>query len=415
MDIYIERIDDISFINNIIFSAATENELIERFEYIYNRINDEHEYEHSGNIEFLPLSRLNSCYERKECINVISEVIDSGFFTSGPYIGKIEEELRNFYQAHTCIATSSGTDSLIIALKSVGVGHGDEVIIPLNSFAATENAVMAVGAVPVFANIDESFNMLPSEVERLKSTRTKALLPVCLYGSCKHIDTIYCIANEANIPVIVDAAQCFGIKSLINYCDLLALSFNPFKNIGSFGKSGALLIRDPEIARSARQYSYHGFSEGKKNIKVQNWGLNSRMDNMQAATLNVKLNHFINNAKKRCFLAARYHLLLADLSHKITLPSEKYNNTWHLFPLLLCQGGRDSFLTFARERGIELDIYYPILSHRGDYPLAAEYYNSEQFNASESIHSALFHLPLHNHMSLQEQNSICEVLHDYFK
>ncbi|WP_413466376.1 DegT/DnrJ/EryC1/StrS family aminotransferase [Plesiomonas shigelloides] len=407
--------EDVSALNETIFSASTEDELQKRFKDIYQSINNESEYDNSGSVSFLPLSRLNSRSERAEAKDIISVVIESGCFTSGPYIGEIEETLRQFYSAHTCVATSSGTDALKIALKSVGVEPGDEVIVPLNSFAATENAVMAVGAVPVFANIDSSFNMLPDEVERLRTPKTKAVLPVCLYGSCRYIDVIYRIAREADIPVIVDAAQCFGIRSLMSHCDLLALSFNPFKNIGSFGKSGAVLTRSPELARLARQYSYHGFAEGKKNIKAQDWGLNSRMDNLQAATLSVKLRHFENNAKKRCLLAARYHLLLADLSHKITLPSDTHQNTWHLFPVLVCEGERDDLITFARERGVELDIYYPVLSHCGEHPLATGYSRREQFSASEKIHSALFHLPLHNHMSFREQNIITGVLHDYFK
>lgn len=344
-----ENIDDVSVINKRIFSALTENELQERFKDIYQRIDDESEYDASGHIAFLPISRLNSRSERKECQDIISDVIESGCFTSGPYIGRVENTLRHFYGAHACIATSSGTDALKIALKSVGTGPGDDVIVPLNSFAATENAVIAVGARPVFANIDTSFNMLPDEVKRLRTSKTKAVLPVCLYSSCGAIDNVYRIAHEANIPVIVDAAQCFGIRSLINHCDLLTLSFNPFKNIGSFGKSGAVLTQSPEQARLARQYSYHGFFEGKKNIKAQDWGLNSRMDNMQAATLSVKFRHFENNAKKRCLLAARYYLLLADLSHKITLPSEKRLNTWHLFPARLRQEGLDTLLNHAKK------------------------------------------------------------------
>ncbi|ECG9447107.1 aminotransferase class I/II-fold pyridoxal phosphate-dependent enzyme, partial [Salmonella enterica] len=161
--------EDVSVLNETIFSASTENELQERFKDIYQSINNESEYDDSGSVSFLPLSRLNSRSERAEAKDIISVVIESGCFTSGPYIGEVEETLRIFYGAHTCIATSSGTDALKIALKSVGVGPGDEVIVPLNSFAATENAVMAVGAVPVFANIDSSFNMLPDEVERLRT------------------------------------------------------------------------------------------------------------------------------------------------------------------------------------------------------------------------------------------------------
>ncbi|WP_114193261.1 DegT/DnrJ/EryC1/StrS family aminotransferase [Edaphovirga cremea] len=405
---------DISATNEMIFSARSEPELMEKFAYIGDSILTESEYEPSEKIAFLPLNRLNSATERKECFQIISDVIESGYFTSGPFIAEIEKYLGDFYAAEAAIAASSGTDALKIALKAVGVGVGDEVILPLNSFAATENAVMAIGATPIFTNIDYSNNMVPEEVERLRTSRTRAVLPVCLYGSARNLLEIYKISRRLDIPVIVDAAQCFGIQKVIDSCDILTLSFNPFKNIGSYGKSGAVLTRSNELACLARQYSYHGFAEGKKNIKAQDWGLNSRMDNMQAAVLKVKMTHFEKNATKRCFLAARYILSLQHLNEELTLPVEIYENTWHLFPLSLRHKKRDDLLQFARERNVELDIYYPVLSHCGSHDLAVHYPDHGQFIHSEGFHACLIHLPLHNHMSLQEQDIVIEVLNDFF-
>ncbi|TDB52799.1 DegT/DnrJ/EryC1/StrS family aminotransferase [Photorhabdus khanii] len=406
---------DISEINNEIFKATSVQELMSQFPYITESISSESEYDKLGKVQFLPLNRLNSLAERSKCIQVISEVIESGCFTSGPFIAEIESHLCSFYKADTCIASSSGTDALKIALKAAGVSTGDEVILPLNSFAATENAVMAIGAKPVFANIDESYNMAPGEINRLKTSRTKAILPVCLYGSTKNLREIYHESKQQDMPVIVDAAQCFGVKSVIDHCDLMILSFNPFKNIGSFGKSGAVLTRSFKLARLARQYSYHGFAEGKKNIKAQDWGLNSRMDNMQAATLKVKLTHFEKNSAKRCFLAARYILSLRHLEAELKLSTETHENTWHLFPLYLKRKKRDELLQFAKVRNVELDIYYPVLSHCGSHEFAIHYPNHEQFIPSEHIHCSLIHLPLHNHMSLQEQDIVIEVLHAFFR
>ncbi|MCX3311633.1 aminotransferase class V-fold PLP-dependent enzyme [Pantoea vagans] len=406
---------EITSFNMGFFRLSEESEIYERFREVCAAINSQTEDDGSSQVSFLPLSRLNNASERKDCLEIIGEVISSGCFTSGPYIGQVENKLKELYEAHTCVATASGTDAIKIALKSVGVGPGDEVILPLNSFAATENAVLAIGATPVFANIDRSYNINPSEIDRVRNKQTKAILPVCLYGSNKNMREVYLKSREADIPVVIDAAQCFGIKSVMDYCDVMALSFNPFKNIGSFGKSGAIITRSPALAQLARQYSYHGFAEGKKNIKSQDWGLNSRMDNLQAATLSVKLGHFEINSAKRCLLAARYHLLLKDLSAHVDLPSELIENTWHLYPVYLQNGNRDELISFAQENGVEFDIYYPVLSHSGVHDLARKYPDKSQFRPSEQVHAALIHIPLHNHMSFREQDRVSEVLHAFFR
>lgn len=381
---------------------------------VLKSIESDHEYDFSGKVSFLPLHRLNSRCEREESLAVIAEVIQTGRFTSGPYVDMLEKQLCTFYNAASCIATASGTDALKIALCAAGIGMGDEVILPVNSFAATENAVMAVGATPVFASIDESWNMPPQEVERLISHRTRAVLPVCLYGSTHHLANVHQVARKLDLSIIVDAAQCIGIPNLLDLCDAMVLSFNPFKNIGSMGKSGAILTHSPSLAGLARQFSYHGFIEDKKNIKAQDWGFNSRMDNMQAAILLTKFRYFERNATKRSFMAARYINSLRHLESKIQLPLEVEENSWHLFPIFLKCQRRNDFLVFAKGRNVELDIYYPFLSHHGKHDMAVNYKNREQFSEAERLHQGLVHLPLHNHMSLSEQDIVIEVLNEYF-
>jgi 3-dehydro-glucose-6-phosphate--glutamate transaminase len=387
-----------------------------RYSDLFEVIKLESEFIEIKHTSFLPLERLNSSRERSECLKAISTVITTGHFTSGVFIEQLEVALKDFYNAQACIATSSGTDALKIGLKAVGVEAGDEVILPVNSFAATENAIFSIGAVPRFANIDASYNILPGEIERIATHRTKAVMPVCLYGSMSNIKDVFHEARKHGLKVIVDAAQCFGIRELISYGDVMALSFNPFKNIGSYGKSGALLTTCELAARHARRYSYHGFEENKKNVKIQDWGFNSRMDNMQAAILLAKLRFFERNATKRSFLAMRYLKEMKELDNvQLDLPLERIENTWHLFPLLIKRDSRDALISFAKDRGVELDIYYPILSHRYASPYALNYSKKEQFETSERIHESTVHIPLHNHMSLEEQDRAMEVINAFFK
>lgn len=394
-------------LNNLPMEKETLNKII----------HNESRYDNSSSIPFLPFDRLNSLKERTACLEVMETVVNSGQFTCGDFITRLEKQLADYYQASACVATSSGTDALKIALKAVGVEEGDEVIVPPNSFAATENAIFSIGAKPVYANIDASFNLNPTEIPRLVTARTKAILAVCLYGSVRNMRAISQEAEHHELRVIIDAAQCFGIADIIGYCDAVALSFNPFKNIGGFGKSGALLTCSSVIAKRARQFSYHGFSEGKKNVKVQNWGFNSRMDSIQAATLLAKLNFFTLNALKRSYLAYRYISKLTPLEKRglITLPIEKTENTWHLFPLRVINGKRDELIRFAKIMNIEFDIYYPILGYDGANEYALSYQDKISFATSRSIHASVLHIPLHNHMSLEEQDRIVAILNEFFQ
>lgn len=419
-----DKIHNIKILNQVALSMIEDDSFYCRMEGIPHTrqeieeviINEAKDFSFAS-VPFLPLERLNSKLERKECLNIIESIIETGKFTSGPYIEKLEEFLSSFYNASVCVVTSSGTEAIQIALKACGVGEGDEVILPSNSFAATENAIFAVGAIPIFINNDFSYNMDFSQVKELISNKTKAILPVCLYGSCFNMENIYNIGKAYKLKVIIDAAQCFGISEIQNFSDFVCLSFNPFKNLGGFGKSGALICKDKMLGDLARQYSYHGFSEGKKNIKSIDWGYNGRMDNMQAAILMTKLKFFNVNALKRCYLAHRYmkELFKLEMLGYITLPKERVLNTWHLFPLYINKGDVNELIAYAKQKGIEFDIYYPILSHQYNNNYAKNYQQRVCLKESEVIHAKILNIPLHNHMAIVEQNKILEIIYEYFK
>lgn len=415
---------DITFLNDIAARLISGERVYSEQDYVKETMEKMEAFiEDSANnlgnykkIPFLPLNRLNSEIEIKDCLNIISEVVNTGYFTSGPYLNEIESAMSSIYNATDCIATSSGTDALMIALKSCNVGSGDEVIVPPNSFAATENAIFSVGAKPKFIDIDSSFNIDPRQIERNITNKTKAIMPVCLYGSSRNIEAIYEEGKKYNLSVIVDAAQCFGLKNIINYSDIVCLSFNPFKNIGTFGKSGALLTNSEKLASIARSFSYHGFKKNIKNVKELDWGYNSRMDNMQAAILMTKLKYFPENAMKRSFLAHRYLSKLKKVENmgKIQLPIERRNNTWHLFPIILKEKEPTELIEFAKSRHVEFDIYYPVLGHKYNTSFSHEEYGKTRIEYAEKRHSKLLHIPLHNHLSISEQDKVIEVITSFY-
>ncbi|RDH41490.1 hypothetical protein B9G39_28145 [Zooshikella ganghwensis] len=274
-----------------------------------------------------------------------------------------------------------------------------------------------MGANPVYVNVDKSFNIDPKDLGKIIDSKTKAIMPVCLYGSTRNIREVYHVAKSYNLKVIIDAAQCFGIPELIDYADIVVLSFNPFKNIGTFGKSGALITQCNDLSDQARRFSYHGFYEGKKNDKCLDWGYNGRMDNIQAAVLLKKLEYFELNSLKRCFLAHRYieKLNKIENDNRIVLPVERNENTWHLFPIILNDKKSADLIEFGKSKSVEFDVYYPILSHEFKTNYASNYKHKDHLSKTSDIHSQIIHIPLHNHMSTYEQDNIIKVIYDFFR
>lgn len=351
-------------------------------------------------------------------MQVLKEVLSSGRFTSGPYIPKFEKTLAAYLGKKYVIATSSGTDALMISLISAGVHPGDEVILPANSFAATENAVLAIGAVPVYADIDpDTYCLAANEIEKHITDKTVCILPVHLYGKQADMKAISTIAKRHGLSIIEDGCQAIGSSGLGAFGDGLVLSFNPYKNLGVCGKAGAIATNDEALAEKCMEISYHGFEPGKKNVKRSDYGFNSKIDNLQAAIGLERMKYLGLQNFKRFYLAKRYIDQLKTLEDEgyIKLPKLTDDHVWHLFPIRVVKGSRDELAEKLLEMGIETDVYYPILSHQHQTNLVSQKYRQTELPHTEKAVQQLLHLPLYPGMPLQDQEKVIEGVHHVIK
>lgn len=369
-------------------------------------------------IPFLPVDKLISEDEIDDIMLVLKEVLSSGRFTSGPYIPTFEKAIAEYLGKKYVIATSSGTDALMISLISAGVHPGDEVILPANSFAATENAVLAIGAVPVYADIDpETYCLSPSEIEKHITDKTVCILPVHLYGKQADMKAISAIAKQHGLKIIEDGCQAIGSSGLGAYGDGLVLSFNPYKNLGVCGKAGAIATNDEALAEKCMEISYHGFEAGKKNVKRSDYGFNSKIDNLQAAIGLERMKYLGLQNFKRFYLAKRYIDQLQTLEDEgyMKLPTLTDDHVWHLFPIRVLKGERDELAAKLLEMGIETDVYYPVLSHQHQTNLVSQKYRQTTLPHTEKAAQQLLHLPLYPGMPLQDQEKVIEGVHHVIK
>ncbi|OSZ56274.1 3-oxo-glucose-6-phosphate--glutamate aminotransferase [Streptomyces pharetrae CZA14] len=368
-------------------------------------------------VPFLPRERLLTREEQRTATECFARALADGALTSGPAVTEFEDALADFLGLPHAVGTGSGTDALVIALQAVGVGHGDEVIMPANSFAATENAVWARGATPVLVDIDPDRHTLdPDLVEAAVGPRTRAILPVHLYGRLADVRALAPIARRHGLRVVEDACQAIGVTGVGRCTDAAVLSFNPYKNFGLTGKAGAVVTRDDEVAARARRFSYHGFDPKRKNVKEDGYGLNARMDNSTAAVGLGLLPRLTLNNYRRAFLARRYldGLAEAAASGSALLPTSAPDHAWHLFGVRFPAGraARDAVRIHMRSTGrVETDLYYPVLTHRQQTPLHRDLFGQVALPRTEHLHDTVLHLPLHNNLSLTEQDRVIEALH----
>ncbi|HLL25334.1 MAG TPA: DegT/DnrJ/EryC1/StrS family aminotransferase [Kofleriaceae bacterium] len=278
----------------------------------------------------------------------VRRVLASGHYIMGEDVGALERELASDAGLPHAIAVSSGTDALLAALWALGVGPGDEVVTTALSFFATAGAVARLGATPVFADIDpRTFNLDPESALARVTTRTKAIIPVHLFGRLADVGAL----ASANVPIIEDAAQAVGAPGL-GHGAFVTLSFFPSKNLGAAGDAGMVLARDEALADRVRLYRTHGSRPKYVHHVV---GANLRMDTLQAAILRVKRPYLAAwNAQRRAN-ALRYHALLTGTP--LVLPDDVPGHVWHHFVVRAPR--RDELRTFLREREIETEVYYP--------------------------------------------------------
>lgn len=366
-------------------------------------------------VDFLPLDRLVSAGELPAIRAAIESVLPTGKFTSGPHVDAFEDEIGTYLGLDHVIGASSGTDAMTAVLLALGAGPGTEVIMPANSFAATENAVFLTGARPVLVDTyPDNYLLDPGHVEAAFTNRTVAVLPVHLYGACADVRSLTEVAARHGIPVVEDACQGIGLDGLGHHTDAAILSFNPYKNLGAVGKAGAVATRDRGLAGRVAELLYHGFAVGQKNVKASGYGLNSRLDNLQAAVLRARLDWLGQNNLARSILARRYTESLAGLADdgRLRLPVWDVDHVWHLFTVEVTHQNRGTVTTALRGAGITTDLYYPVLTHKHQAPSATALFDGVRLPHTEAAHARMFQLPLYPGLTLAEQDRVIGALHD---
>ncbi|WP_416916227.1 MAG: DegT/DnrJ/EryC1/StrS family aminotransferase [Roseicyclus sp.] len=291
----------------------------------------------------------------------IARVLDHGQYILGPEVMDLEERLAEFVEVPHCISVANGTDALQIALMALGIGPGDEVITPGFSYIATAETVAVLGAKAVYVDIDEdSYNLDPSLIEAKITRRTKAIIPVSLYGQCADFDAITAIAERHGIPVIEDGAQSFGARignrKSGNLCLIGCTSFFPSKPLGCYGDGGAIFTSDDELAKVMRQIARHGQDRRYHHVRV---GINSRLDTIQAAVLLAKLDVFDAEMALRQQIAARYDAGLGSIRGVVT-PKIATNkvSAWAQYTVRV--QNRETVQAELKAAGIPTAVHYPI-------------------------------------------------------
>ena len=329
---------------------------------------------HTSHDDLLPsvgLLALDRQYEalQGEFLAAIRRVCDSGRFVLGPDVEELESELARMLGVPHAISCASGSDALLLALMAVGIEPGDEVLLPSYTFFATASAVTRLGGTPVFVDIDPATYLLdPTDLLRKISPRSRAVIPVHLFGRTADMDAILPIADHAGIPVIEDAAQSI-LSTWHGRCsgglgDVGCFSFYPTKNLGGFGDGGFMTTTRDDLAERLRLLRVHGMEPRYYHQVI---GINSRLDSIQAAVLRVKLPHLDTWTSQRQANAAAYAELFAraGLDGQIVVPTDepRGRHVWNQYVIRVRGGHRDALRTYLRERGVASEIYYPVPLH----------------------------------------------------
>jgi len=345
-----------------------------------------------------------------EVLPVWEELLTSAGFIGGEQVDEFEREYAEYVGVRFCIGVGNGTDAIELALRATGIGPGDEVIIPVNTFIATAEAVSRIGAVPVFVDVDPEYLLIdPHAVEGAITPRTRAIVPVHLYGQTAPMDALRPIAERHGVVLLEDAAQSQGASSTAGRAGALgrvaATSFYPGKNLGAAGDAGAVLTDDAAVAEFVRNLGAHGSSVKYVHDRV---GMNSRLDAVQAAVLRAKLRRLDAwNAARRA-AADRYTELLADLPG-VRVPVARPGNTdvWHLYVVQV--DDRDRVHRELGEAGIGAAIHYPTPVHlTGAYRDLG--YRAGQFPVAERAAGRILSLPMFPHLTGDHQRAVVAAL-----
>jgi len=367
-------------------------------------------------MKFLDLSaQYNSI--KKEIDTAVKRVLESAVFIDGKEVEEFEKEMAEFCGVRHAVGVNSGTDALFLSLKALGVGPGDEVITAPFTFIATAGVIANCGAKPVFADINpETFNIDPSKIEEKITEKTKAILPVHLFGQMADMQEVMEIARKHNLSVIEDAAQAIGAeyngKKAGTIGDLGCFSFFASKNLGAYGDGGMVITNNEKLAERIRLLKNHGSSPKEKYLNLI-IGTNSRLDALQAAILRVKLNYLSKWSKGRAEKASYYNGKLEGIGDIITpIIASDRNHIFHQYTIKT--KSRDELQRYLKEKEIPTMIYYPLPLHLQP---AFEYlnYKSGDFLESEKAAKEVLSLPIYPELSKIEQNLIIKKIKEFFK
>jgi dTDP-4-amino-4,6-dideoxygalactose transaminase len=364
-------------------------------------------------IPFLDLKQINAQY-RDELIEACTKVIDSGWYIVGNECNEFEKEFAKYCGTKYAIGVANGLDALTLILRAYKVLGSmkdlDEVIVPSNTYIASILAVSENNLIPVLVEPDINTYLIdPSKIEKEVTSKTKAILPVHLYGQTCQMDEINKIAKKYNLKVIEDSAQSHGAyfkkKRSGNLGDVSGFSFYPGKNLGALGDGGVVTTNSEELANTIKVLGNYGSQKKYENFYK---GVNSRLDEIQAAMLRVKLKYLDKEIEKRRAVAKYYIETIKN--EKIILPTlrENTNHVWHLFVIRAKK--REDLQKYLQKNGVQTSMHYPLAPHKQE---AYKEWNNNSYAISEKIHNELMSLPISGVQSLQDTKKIVEILNKW--
>ncbi len=342
----------------------------------------------------------------------IQDVCSGGWYILGQATKQFEKEFATYSGSTYCVGVANGLEAIQIALMAQDIGPGDEVITVSNSAVATSLAITNVGATAVFVDVDEYYHMDPELLKKAITSRTKAILPVHLFGQMVDMDSIMAIANEHSIPVIEDACQAHGAsykhKKAGSYGIAGCFSFYPTKNLGGYGDGGALITDDEQLYKKYLMLRNYG-QENRYHHQIK--GINSRLDEIQSAILSVKLKKLDEFISARRRIAKLYHEQLKNVQH-IKLPQERKNgeHAYHLFVIEVDR--RDELRDYLKANNVECLVHYPIPIHKQE---CCKEYNAVSLPKTELLANRILSIPIHPYLTEDEVKTVCHHIIHFYK
>ncbi len=360
-------------------------------------------------IKFLDLKKINNRY-REEIDSRIKDILDKGWYLQGEENENFTKNFANFCGRKFALGVANGLDALNLIIKAYGFGNGDEIIVPANTYIATILAISENGCIPILVEPDiKTYNINPDSIEEKITTKTKAIMVVHLYGQAVQMEKIWKIAKKYNLKIIEDSAQAHGAiyqeNRTGNLGDASGFSFYPGKNLGCIGDGGAVTTNDEELFNKIKAIANYGSDRKYHHIYK---GVNSRLDEIQAAVLDVKLKHLDSDNNKRREISKYYRENIKN--SKLILPEtyDEKSHVWHIFAVRT--QNRDEFQKYLTEKGIQTIIHYPTPPHKQG---AYKEWNNLSFPITEEIHNTILSLPISPVMTDSEIEKVVEVVNEY--